>query len=323
MSTQTARDQAMADLAVQVEAVKHWTTQGSEAQERVAALEDGAGTFLAEQPDKLDNLSAQLAAARERVGLADQALAVATGEERDARHAVARAAAAEVQPVIDALQERLDAHEERTAELVAALEEHAGGRWQARSVADARPDTSPGFLGAVRLVNWAPLVADDMRADIATATRRRDMINHVAEGGKIAEKWPSVPVVQWPPEVRLGGVLEQESANGGLFGRIWAHARQEHAEGTPVREVNVAATRLEAARERLAQAEDAGWVEEAARRRELFVSADAAHTTAVFQKEENERHVARADAAAIEKEREQAEADAAWSAILERAGVAA
>lgn len=247
----TPRARAQTELEKHKGSVTRWGDAVEAARAGLARLESESGEALTNAPERLDELANELATARERVDLATSALDSAIEAEHAARLALVAAAADEVTPVVEAAQRRLDEHEKRTAELLAALEDHAGGQWRALTLTDVLPAAG---VGSAEDVVFRPLKSGALTADLNAAMLRRDMLALAAQGGDVAAAWPAVEVAEWPAELRPGGVLPPAPRLG-----TYEKMMQETETGMPAREskARAARSRVHALRDRLAEAEQA------------------------------------------------------------------
>lgn len=127
----TKREQALAEIESNVAAAARWSSVAESAQRELAELEGSAGQALLDGGDEAaSSLGAKINDLRARGRLALTAAAEAQRRAQVARVAALRAEAAELQPALTKARKAVAAHETRTGELLAALEEFTGASYR-------------------------------------------------------------------------------------------------------------------------------------------------------------------------------------------------
>ena len=106
-----------------------WDTEQAHVLAELAKMEARAGAEVLADPAAMGTVAARVAALRARADLAGRAAVEARARAHEARVAALLAEADELTPALAVAREALAAHEERTAELRAALVEFTGAEW--------------------------------------------------------------------------------------------------------------------------------------------------------------------------------------------------
>lgn len=284
----TALDQAQANLDARIGEVAAWRGKHAGALDEIAELDGAAVEGLLADPEAADTVAIRIATARERARLAQRAIGAAQEQELQARRAVVAVIAAQLDPEIEAARNELAAHEAKVAQLVAELEEFAGGQWRPLSAAQARDEQLGHDVHGHEVPGqyvWHRPKAHVLRAEVARLEHRAEVLTFAAEGGDVHARWPHLDAYTLPPELRPGsGVLPTPGVVDPL-----AHlrARIEQAETARVDaerlarqaggHVETARQALDAARERDAAEDQA----ERARGREVKAGTSHQHEPAI------------------------------------------
>lgn len=126
MVTKNARDEAIAEVHRWEETVARWQAEEIAAQAEHGDITSRMGEEILEDPTRLDAISDALQQAERTAAAARSTAAAAEPKLLAARHAVLSIDAAELDKQAAAARVTLDAHDARTAELLAALAEHEG-----------------------------------------------------------------------------------------------------------------------------------------------------------------------------------------------------
>lgn len=121
----TPRETALSVVAEMDALAESWSAKATAALAEIDRLTDSLGELALADPVAAAAAPARMQMSRDTAAVADRAVAAAQAKALVARRAAVRAEAAEVEPLIEAAQTKLTAHQERTAVLLAALIEHA------------------------------------------------------------------------------------------------------------------------------------------------------------------------------------------------------
>lgn len=178
-----------------------WATRRDAALGELAALEERVGEDALADPEGADGLPRRMQELRDRALVAGRAMDAVAGKALAARRDALRAEAEEMDPGIVAARDALDAHESRTAALLAALEGHTGEDYM--RVAEQPWNPAQAFDTQELKVPARWLLADTL----ATLERARAVLLAVADGVDPREVAPGVGVSELPAAVRPGGLL--------------------------------------------------------------------------------------------------------------------
>jgi len=179
-----------------------WAADRESALQDLAALELTLGEAALADPVAAASLPKQMQELRDRALVAGQAFAAAGVNALAARRDAIRAEAAELSPEVATAREALEAHESRTAALLAALEGHAGEDYTPAS--EMQPwDPSQALDTRVLKVPAHWLLADTL----AALERARAVLLAVADGRDPREVAPGIGVSELPTSVSPGGLL--------------------------------------------------------------------------------------------------------------------
>jgi len=178
-----------------------WAADREAALSALAALELTLGEAALADPVAAASLPKQMQELRDRALVAGQALAAAGVNALAARRDAVRAEAEEMAPAIVVARDALDAHESRTAALLAALEGHTGEEYMLTSEMPWNP--SQAFDTRVLKVptRWAISEA------LVALERAQLVLYAVADGRDPREVAPGIGVSELPESVRPGGLL--------------------------------------------------------------------------------------------------------------------
>jgi hypothetical protein len=197
----TPREKALKIVeAFDAQATK-WAADREAALSALTALELTLGDVALVDPVSAAGLPRELQELRDRALVAGQAFAAAGANALVARRDAVRAEAQEMGPGIVVAREALDAHESRTAALLASLEGHTG------------EDYTP-----VSEMPWSPAQGLDTRvlkvparwafADALAAVERAQLVLlAVAADTDVREVAPGIGVSELPTSVQPGGLL--------------------------------------------------------------------------------------------------------------------
>jgi hypothetical protein len=232
MARRTAREKALEVVNAFDAHAARWAAERDLARSDLVALEATLGEAALADPIAAASLPKQMQELRDRALVAEQAFAAAGVNALVARRDAVRAEAAEMSPGIAAARDVLDAHESRTAVLLAALEGHTGEDYTPTS---QMPWGGPQEAFEAREVKvparWA--LADAL----AALERARAVLLAVADGNDPREVAPGIGVSELPTSVQPGGLLpapgfepEPDKAAGFAAELVEAQSRLDEAQ---------------------------------------------------------------------------------------------
>lgn len=201
--TLSARDAALADVERWAAKVVELEGRRDDCARELTALRSTSGRDLLDDSDGglLTRVSARIPELESTLGLLEKAIAEAVACQLTARRDALRAEAAELDGPIEEARALLCDHDDKTARLLGALEQHAGVKFRPETPELLLEEAEGRGAFGVRMV-WQRPRLELLQDEVSRLETRRDALLAAAHGQPVTLGWDELP-----DSLRPGGVL--------------------------------------------------------------------------------------------------------------------
>ncbi len=204
------------DLVQQVrrhaEQVEWWTADVAASRRELERLEGSAARVALADPGELGRVTSRIAELRDRVAIGGQAVEEARRLEQAARAEALRGEADGLEPAVEAAAVLVSEFEERTTELLSALEKHTRQAWWPGALAVEASDRglfAPGAESNLTMgVPFFQSGRDRLQVEVDRLRGQQRLLRAVADGGNASQLAAEFSDEQLPGAFRAGGFAD-------------------------------------------------------------------------------------------------------------------
>lgn len=242
VTTPSAREAAIEERDGHEATARQWLADKAASETKLAETLERAGDLILDDPAAIDDLSTDISRARARIDMADRTVGKASDRYLVAARAVLVAEAAELDAPLSEARAALQACDDRTAELLAALVEHTGVPWQEVPLRDRTDKVAIGTGFSVPASSRAHLYSrvaelEEQQASLLTRAERvaplqltdvnlaRASLRLLEVDGAVSES--SLANVRACAQVLLDQAETLEGEKSDAIGTLWSAFRSQ------------------------------------------------------------------------------------------------